>query len=141
PPRRQRQRRRSGLAPPIAPRGAARRDPREPSPAWGTVGRPDRGGPMATPERITIDIPQSELDDLRARLHNTRWPVDPGKPDERYGADRAWTEDLGRYSADTFHLRAVAGDMNGYEQYRVAIDGIPIHYMRVPGKGPKPMPI
>jgi pimeloyl-ACP methyl ester carboxylesterase len=96
---------------------------------------------MATPERITIDIPQAELDDLRARLHNTRWPVDPGNPDERYGADRAWTEDLVRYWADTFDWRAVEADMNGYEQYRVAVDGIPIHYMRVPGKGPNPMPI
>lgn len=28
-------------------------------------------------ERFTIDIPQSQLDDLNLRLKNTRWPCWP----------------------------------------------------------------
>ena len=47
-------------------------------------------------------------------------------------------EDLVGYWADSFDWRAVEAEMNGYEQYRVVIDDVPIHFMRVPGQGPEP---
>ena len=93
---------------------------------------------MVTPERITIDIPQAELDDLRARLRNTRWPADPGNPGGRYGATREWMEDLVGYWADTFDWRAVEAEMNGYEQYRVVIDDVPDPLHAGARQGPEP---
>lgn len=94
-----------------------------------------------TPEPFEIAIPQSELDDLRERLHRTRWPADPGNPGGRYGATREWMGDLVSHWADTYDWRAVEAKMNAYDHYKVSIDGIPIHFQRVPGKGPNPMPL
>jgi pimeloyl-ACP methyl ester carboxylesterase len=90
---------------------------------------------------FTIDVPQGELDELRRRLLATRWPDDPGNPDGRYGAPRERVEDLVGYWADTFDWRAVEARMNGYPNYRTEIDGIPIHFLRMPGRGPEPMPL
>ena len=86
--------------------------------------------------------PAGELDDLRQRLRRTRWPADPGNPDGRYGATRGvdgrprhhWASSLrlaGRRGADE-RLRSPAGR---------ASTACPIHFLRVPGKGPNPMPL
>lgn len=95
--------------------------------------------PVPTP--LTVDIPQADLDDLRDRLRRTRWPVDPGNPDGRYGAPRDWMEGLVRYWADEYDWRSVEAAMNRYDHFRVELDGVPIHYLKVAGKGPKPMPL
>ena len=91
--------------------------------------------------RFTVAIPQSELDDLAHRLRRTRWPADPGNPTGRFGAPREWMADLVDYWATTYNWRAVEAQMNTIEQHRVTIDGVPIHFQRIPGKGPNPMPL
>jgi len=93
------------------------------------------------PVPFTIDIPQAELDDLRHRLSNIRWPHDVGNPDAAYGAPREFVEDLVTHWRDVYDWRAVESQMNAHEQLRVEIDGVPIHFMRIRGKGPDPIPI
>lgn len=96
---------------------------------------------MADARSFTIDIPQADLDDLQGRLERTRWPHDVGNPDGVYGAPRNYIEGLVSYWRDTYDWRAVEAQMNAYDQQMVELDGIPIHFMRVAGKGPNPTPI
>ncbi len=93
------------------------------------------------PQPFTVDIAQDDLDDLRNRLRRTRWPVDVGNPDGRYGATREWMGDLVGYWAEQYDWRSVEAEMNRFEQFRVDIDGVPVHYLRLAGKGPDPMPL
>ena len=81
------------------------------------------------------------LDDLRARLHNTRWPDPEVVDDWSQGTPQGYLQEVCRYWADTYDWRAVEARMNAYDHYKVDIDGIPIHFQRVPGKGPNPMPL
>lgn len=96
---------------------------------------------MAEVEAFTIEIEQSELDDLAERIDRTRWPVQVGNPDGRYGIPRDFVEDLGSYWRNSYDWRAVETEMNTFDHYRVEIDGIPIHFIRIAGKGPDPTPI
>lgn len=96
---------------------------------------------MAQARSLTIDIPQADLDDLHSRLDRTRWPHDVGNPDGKYGAPREYIEELLSYWRNTYDWRAVETEMNSYDQQMVEIDGVPVHFMRVPGKGPNPTPI
>ena len=96
---------------------------------------------MNEPQPLTIEIPQNELDDLRARLGNVRWPSDVGNPDNRYGAPREYIETLVKHWRDDYDWRAIETRINAYDNQLVEIDGIPIHFLRVPGKGPNPTPI
>jgi pimeloyl-ACP methyl ester carboxylesterase len=96
-----------------------------------------------TPERFTISIPQSSLDDLRARLERYRAAPDFGNDDWRYGMEGRFLRSLVDSWLDDYDWRAAEAEMNRYEHWRVSIDGVPIHYMRkrAVGGGAKPMPL
>jgi pimeloyl-ACP methyl ester carboxylesterase len=96
---------------------------------------------MAASQTFDIAIPQAELDDLGRRLADIRWPADPGNPDGQYGAPQSYIEDLVDYWKNDYDWRAVEAQMNTYDGQRVEIDGVPIHFMRIPGKGPDPTPL
>lgn len=93
------------------------------------------------PEPFAIEIPQADLDDLHQRLSNVRWPHDVGNPDAAYGAPREYVETLVTHWRDTYDWRAVEAEINAHENLRVEIDGVPIHFMRLRGQGPDPIPI
>lgn len=96
---------------------------------------------MSKPRPLTIAIPQADIDDLKNRLRHSRWPGDFGNDQGRYGAPRPFIETLANYWRDEYDWRKVELRMNAYDNQLVEIDGIPIHFLRMPGKGPNPTPI
>ena len=100
---------------------------------------PDRTPPTA-PERFEIRAPESDLEDLRARLANTRFAPDHHNDDWRYGVP---TAELARWVAAwrDFDWRAAEARINAFEHYRVMIDGVPIHFLHRRGRGPRPVPL
>lgn len=90
---------------------------------------------------FVIDVPDEELQDLRRRLHATRWAADPDNDDESYGIGTRALKELAEYWADGFDWRAVERQMNTFRHHRVEIDGVPVHFIREPGKGPHPKPL
>lgn len=93
------------------------------------------------PEPFEIAIPDADLQDLRDRLARTRWADDVANEDWRYGVERGWLEEMVRYWREDYDWRAVEADINSMPQYRVTIDGVPIHFLHIRGKGPNPMPL
>ena len=61
--------------------------------------------------------------------------------DWRYGANRAWLEDLVAYWADGYDWRAAEKAINAYDHYRVDVGDVPVHFLRRPGVGPAPVPL
>lgn len=94
-----------------------------------------------TKEKFTVAIPDNVLDDLRERLARTRFAPDFANADWTFGAEANYLKELVAYWRDRFDWRAVEREMNGYAHYRTTIDGMPIHFIHEPGKGPKPIPI
>ncbi|MCI2422940.1 epoxide hydrolase [Saccharopolyspora sp. K220] len=88
-----------------------------------------------------IHVPDEVLDDLRARLKATRFPVDAGNDDWHYGVGRRYLAELVDYWLESYDWRKAETKINEYEQYDVVIDGVPIHFMRKPGVGPNPTPL
>jgi pimeloyl-ACP methyl ester carboxylesterase len=93
------------------------------------------------PERFEIAIPDAEVHDLRARLANTRWADDLGNSDWRYGVERGWLEDMVRYWHDEYDWRATERRLNQLGNFKVTIDGVPLHFVHMRGKGPDSMPL
>lgn len=94
-----------------------------------------------TAEPFAIAIPDGELADLRARLAGTRWADDFGNADWRYGVERGWLEEMVRYWRDDYDWRATEREINRLPQFRATIEGVPIHFVHVRGKGSNPMPL
>ncbi|TFG96339.1 MAG: epoxide hydrolase, partial [Myxococcales bacterium] len=92
-------------------------------------------------EPFRIEIPEAELDDLRERLRRTRWAPDFANEDWRYGTQGSYLRELVGYWLEGYDWRAQERAMNAYPHFRVHIDGIPLHFMHVRGRGPRPIPL
>lgn len=92
-----------------------------------------------TPE--PIHVPDTVLDDLKARLRLTRWPDDVGNDDGYYGVRRGFLQELADHWLHRYDWRKAEAAINAYEHYRVNVDGVPVHFMRRPGVGPAPTPL
>ncbi|ONI74048.1 epoxide hydrolase [Kribbella sp. ALI-6-A] len=91
--------------------------------------------------RFHVSIPQETIDDLRTRLLATRWPTDIDDTDEYYGTSTAYMKELVDYWANEFDWRAAEQKLNEWNQYRVTVDGTPIHFVKEAGEGPAPIPL
>ena len=89
-----------------------------------------------------IAIPDQALRDLRQRLENARWPQEIGDNSAwQAGTNLAWMRELTAYWLDSYDWRQHEAAMNAWPQFRTVIDGVPIHFMHIRGKGPSPVPL
>jgi epoxide hydrolase len=94
---------------------------------------------QVTPFRI--DVPESELRDLRARLERTRWPEREAVADWSQGVPRAYLQELCGYWADEYDWRATEGRVNALPQFRTELDGLGIHFVHVRSSSPEALPL
>jgi epoxide hydrolase len=78
-------------------------------------------------ESFAPAVAEAELDDLRTRLHATRWPETETHPGQ--GMPLAELQALCAYWADGYDWRRVEARLNAIGQYRTAIDGLRIHFL------------
>jgi epoxide hydrolase len=96
---------------------------------------------MTSSRPFTIQIPQSELDDLQERLARVRWPGElPGVGWAR-GVPRDHLGELTAYWRDGYDWRAQEARLNSYPQFVTDIDGQPIHYLHVRSPHPGAFPL
>jgi pimeloyl-ACP methyl ester carboxylesterase len=89
-----------------------------------------------------INIPDTEINEMRLRLRQTRWASDPGNETmEYYGISTEYLKDMVDYWVNEFDWRAVEAKINQFNQHRVAIDGVPIHYIYERSKNPDAIPL
>ncbi len=78
-----------------------------------------------------LDIPESQLDDLRQRLANTRWPEQETVADWRQGAPLAAVRELCDYWLNHYDWRRCEARLNGLGQYRTEIDGLDFYFLHI----------
>lgn len=94
---------------------------------------------MITP--FSIQIAQETLDDLKARLKNTKWPDEIEGSKWEYGTNLTYIKELTDYWANTFNWRVVENEINAYPNFIANIDGYKIHFLHIKGKGNKSIPL
>ena len=88
---------------------------------------------------FTIDVPQSDLDDLHDRLDRTRWASEA--PDADYGVSTERVQKLVAYWRDGYDWRAWEARLNSYPQFTTEIDGQNIHFLHVRSPEPDALPL
>jgi Epoxide hydrolase N terminus len=86
-------------------------------------------------------IPDARLEELRRRLATTELAPDCGNDDWRYGVPTDYLTELVGYWRDGFDWRTQESSISAYDHFRADVDGLPLHFMRVPGRGPDPLPL
>ncbi|MFT6293328.1 MAG: pimeloyl-ACP methyl ester carboxylesterase, partial [Ilumatobacter sp.] len=78
---------------------------------------------------FTIDMPDSALDDLHARLRNTRWPEAEVVDDWSQGTPLGYVQELCDYWLNTYDWRKREASLNRFDQFVTEIDGLDIHFV------------
>lgn len=82
-----------------------------------------------TPFRI--EASDEQLDDLRRRLRATRWPDAETVDDWSQGIPLAYVQEVCRYWAEKYDWRTREAALNRFPQFKLAIDGLDIHFVHV----------
>ncbi len=88
-----------------------------------------------------IEIPQAELDDLKARLAAARWPATPAVDDWSRGVPVSYLKELAGYWADGYDWRAAEAALNEIPQFTTEINGQRIHFFHQRSAAPDALPL
>ena len=88
-----------------------------------------------------VDVPESKLQDLKARLDITRWPDEITGSEWDYGTNMAYLKELVEYWRTKFDWRAQEALLNNFSHFKAQVDGLGIHFIHEKGKGPNPIPL
>ncbi|MGY5056181.1 epoxide hydrolase family protein [Streptomyces sp. 900105755] len=95
--------------------------------------------PDITPFRIAI--PQSDLDDLHARLDRTRWPAELPGAGWAYGVPTPYLKELARYWRHEYDWRAAEAELNAWPQFTTTVDGTNVHFAHIRSPEPDATPL
>jgi pimeloyl-ACP methyl ester carboxylesterase len=88
-----------------------------------------------------VNVPESELTDLRRRIAATRFPgKDPGG-DPAPGLPLATLQKLAQYWATEYDWRKVEAKLNSYPNFITEIDGLDIHFIHARSKHESALPL
>ena len=90
---------------------------------------------------FTLAIPQAQIDDLHRRLDNTRWPERETVQDWSQGAPLARVQPLCEYWRHKYDWRRIEARLNGFGQFKTAIDGLDIHFLHVRSQHDNALPL
>lgn len=96
---------------------------------------------MATINNFKINVAQEVLNDLSARIKNTRWTEEPEGSGWNYGTNSGYLKELTKYWENNYDWRKQEEALNKYPQFTTEIDGTTIHFIHVKGKGTSKNPL
>ena len=88
-----------------------------------------------------LEVPQSQIDDLRERLARTRFPDEPPLEAWSTGTSLSYLKQLVGYWKDKFDWRAKEAQLNRFRQFKTKLGGIDLHFIHEPGRGANPIPL
>ena len=100
---------------------------------------------------FTVEFPEADVEDLRARIAATRFPErepveDPivhplGNTAPPQGVELATMEALVRYWGTEYDLRRIEARLNALPQFLTAIDDLDIHFIHVKSRHENALPV
>jgi pimeloyl-ACP methyl ester carboxylesterase len=90
---------------------------------------------------FTIETPESDLEDLRARIRATRWPEKEPVDDHSHGVRLETMQKLARYWLNDYDWRKCEARLNALPNFMTRIDGLDIHFIHVRSKHEDALPL
>ena len=88
-----------------------------------------------------VNVPESELTELRRRINATRWPERETVTDQSQGVQLATMQKLAKYWATDYDWRKVEAKLKALPQFMTEIDGLDIHFLHVRSKHEDALPL
>lgn len=91
--------------------------------------------------RFKVHIPEKALQDLKARLHATRWPDKETVDDASQGVQLAKLQVLLKHWETDYDWRKLESKLNALPQFVTTIDGVDIQFIHVRSRHPNALPL
>jgi pimeloyl-ACP methyl ester carboxylesterase len=88
-----------------------------------------------------VNVPDSELTELRRRIVGTRWPDRETVADASQGVQLATMQAVARYWATDYDWRKIEAKLNALPQFITEIDGLDIHFLHIRSKHDDALPL
>ncbi len=88
-----------------------------------------------------VNVPESDLEDLRRRIAATRWPDRETVADQSQGVQLETIQKLARYWETEYDWRKCEERLNALPQFITEIDGLDIHFIHVRSKHDNALPL
>ena len=88
-----------------------------------------------------IEIPEEQIDDLRRRIAQTRWPTNELVADRSQGVQLRTLQELARYWTTDYDWRKAEAKLNALPQFTTEIDGVEIHFIHVKSQHENALPL
>jgi len=92
-------------------------------------------------EEFKVNIPQSEIDDLKERIKKTRWPNEIENSEWKYGTSLSYLKELSNYWEKKFDWRKIENKINALPNYTTEIDNYKIHFLHIKSSQKKAIPL
>jgi pimeloyl-ACP methyl ester carboxylesterase len=93
-----------------------------------------------------VEVPETELDDLRERIARTRWPEPATSPGWTQGVPLDYARELCDYWVREYDWRRCEAELNALPQFRTGLDGggddtVEVHLIHVRSPHPGALPL
>jgi pimeloyl-ACP methyl ester carboxylesterase len=89
------------------------------------------GCSMSEIRSFNLDVPETEIDELKARLNHARWPDSETVDDWTQGVPINYHREFCEYWASDYNWYDTQDRLNKYPQYKTTIDNLDIHFIHV----------
>jgi pimeloyl-ACP methyl ester carboxylesterase len=100
-----------------------------------------KSGDAAAIRPFRVDVPETELAELRRRIAATRWPSQELVADRSQGVQLKTLKELARYWTSEYDWRKCEARLNALPQFTTEIDGVEIHFIHVRSKHENALPL
>lgn len=90
---------------------------------------------------FAFDFSDEELEELRRRIRETRWPERETVDDQSQGTPLATLKELARYWAEEYDWRKVEARLKALPLFITEIDGLDIHFIHVRSQHEDALPL
>ncbi|MDT7622546.1 MAG: epoxide hydrolase [Pseudonocardiales bacterium] len=98
-------------------------------------------GHMIEVRDFTVDISDTQIEDLRERLARARLPEAEPVDDWSQGVPLAYLRELAEYWARDYDMSRVATRLNALSQFHAAIDELGVHFLHIRSPHPHARPL
>lgn len=92
-------------------------------------------------QKFKVNIPQSEIDDLKRRIKETRWLNEVNSSDWEFGTSLSYLKELSTYWEQEFDWRKIENEINSFPNYTTKIDNHKIHFLHIKSKQKNAIPL
>jgi pimeloyl-ACP methyl ester carboxylesterase len=90
---------------------------------------------------FTVEISQEQVDNLRRRIGDTRWPSAELVEDASQGVQLEFLRELARYWAEDYDFGRLEARLNALPQFSTEIGGLGIHFIHVRSQHEEALPL